>query len=337
MTERADVVLPVAPHRGEGGHVRRLGGPRPRLPGGAGDQRHERPPGAGRARRRDGRAPRAAHDRRGRAEMARSAPGRAQRAAAPRPSPAAEPPSAERGEAVLATWHQLLDEGRLQDGEPYLAGTAPRSRRPAVRGHRRRGRRRSTVTCSRSSTAPAGSRCRSPSPTWPTTWSGCRPTRPAQRVRATLGVDAGRRRHDHQGRCRMSLLAPSRRVVPVPMVDNPTADFSDTPWWLSLVKALLDLRLPAGQHAAGDLVRAPGHRAHAAASRPEPGRPVRPAADPGRRREAGAEGGPHPEERRQGGVRARAGHRRCHGVRVVRDHPARARRSACSATAPRCS
>lgn len=28
------------------------------------------------------------------------------------------------GEALLATWHQLLDAGRLQDGEPYLAGTA---------------------------------------------------------------------------------------------------------------------------------------------------------------------------------------------------------------------
>lgn len=28
------------------------------------------------------------------------------------------------GEAVLATWHLLLDDGRLQDGEPYLAGTA---------------------------------------------------------------------------------------------------------------------------------------------------------------------------------------------------------------------
>jgi NADH-quinone oxidoreductase subunit G len=25
---------------------------------------------------------------------------------------------------VLATWHLLLDEGRMQDGEPYLAGTA---------------------------------------------------------------------------------------------------------------------------------------------------------------------------------------------------------------------
>ena len=27
------------------------------------------------------------------------------------------------GQAVLATWHQLLDNGRSQDGEPYLAGT----------------------------------------------------------------------------------------------------------------------------------------------------------------------------------------------------------------------
>jgi NADH-quinone oxidoreductase subunit G len=34
-----------------------------------------------------------------------------------RPAPVA-------GEALLATWHLLLDDGRLQDGEPYLAGTA---------------------------------------------------------------------------------------------------------------------------------------------------------------------------------------------------------------------
>ena len=33
----------------------------------------------------------------------------------PRPGP---------GQAVLATWRQLLDDGRMQDGEPYLAGTA---------------------------------------------------------------------------------------------------------------------------------------------------------------------------------------------------------------------
>jgi NADH-quinone oxidoreductase subunit G len=28
------------------------------------------------------------------------------------------------GQAFLATWHQLLDTGRMQDGEPFLAGTA---------------------------------------------------------------------------------------------------------------------------------------------------------------------------------------------------------------------
>jgi len=32
----------------------------------------------------------------------------------------------ERGAFVLSTWPSLLDLGRLQDGEPFLAGTAPR-------------------------------------------------------------------------------------------------------------------------------------------------------------------------------------------------------------------
>ncbi|MGH3244051.1 MAG: molybdopterin-dependent oxidoreductase, partial [Spirillospora sp.] len=34
------------------------------------------------------------------------------------------PPHPERGEALLATWRLLLDKGSLQDGEPFLAGTA---------------------------------------------------------------------------------------------------------------------------------------------------------------------------------------------------------------------
>lgn len=38
------------------------------------------------------------------------------------PVPSAEPGE---GEAILATWHHLLDAGSLQDGEPFLAGTAP--------------------------------------------------------------------------------------------------------------------------------------------------------------------------------------------------------------------
>jgi NADH-quinone oxidoreductase subunit G len=45
------------------------------------------------------------------------------RPSAPQVSP--ERPSAPgSGEAVLASWRMLLDAGRLQDGEPYLAGTA---------------------------------------------------------------------------------------------------------------------------------------------------------------------------------------------------------------------
>jgi NADH-quinone oxidoreductase subunit G len=42
---------------------------------------------------------------------------------APRVSPT-RPPRLDPGQAVLAGWRMLLDLGRLQDGEPYLAGTA---------------------------------------------------------------------------------------------------------------------------------------------------------------------------------------------------------------------
>jgi NADH-quinone oxidoreductase subunit G len=42
--------------------------------------------------------------------------------------PAQAAPDPRRGQAVLATWHQLLDTGRMSDGEPFLAGTA----RPVV-------------------------------------------------------------------------------------------------------------------------------------------------------------------------------------------------------------
>jgi NADH-quinone oxidoreductase subunit G len=42
--------------------------------------------------------------------------------------PAVLPPTATTASPAitLATWHQLLDAGRMQDGEPYLAGTARR-------------------------------------------------------------------------------------------------------------------------------------------------------------------------------------------------------------------
>ncbi|MEP6697494.1 MAG: NADH-quinone oxidoreductase subunit G [Pseudonocardiales bacterium] len=41
---------------------------------------------------------------------------------------AGRPAAPARGKAVLATWHWLLDEGTLQQGEPHLAGTAKRPR-----------------------------------------------------------------------------------------------------------------------------------------------------------------------------------------------------------------
>ncbi|MEV0971993.1 NADH-quinone oxidoreductase subunit G [Microtetraspora glauca] len=49
---------------------------------------------------------------------------RGPRTAAPSVTGGRQAREPQAGEAVLATWHLLLDDGRLQDGEPYLAGTA---------------------------------------------------------------------------------------------------------------------------------------------------------------------------------------------------------------------
>ncbi|MFL6101418.1 MAG: NADH-quinone oxidoreductase subunit G [Actinomycetales bacterium] len=58
-----------------------------------------------------------------RAEIASLGPWDGAVAAEPDVAPG-EPAQPTANEAVLATWHLLLDNGRLQDGEPYLAGTA---------------------------------------------------------------------------------------------------------------------------------------------------------------------------------------------------------------------
>ncbi|HEX6917277.1 MAG TPA: molybdopterin-dependent oxidoreductase, partial [Phycicoccus sp.] len=60
-----------------------------------------------------------------RAEMAALGPWAGARAAAPT-AEAGEVPELREGTLVLATWRHLLDRGTLQDGEPHLAGTAPR-------------------------------------------------------------------------------------------------------------------------------------------------------------------------------------------------------------------
>jgi NADH-quinone oxidoreductase subunit G len=57
------------------------------------------------------------------AELARLGRYAGDRAPAPT-APARAPVEPGPGQAVLATWRQLLDDGSLQDGEPHLAGTA---------------------------------------------------------------------------------------------------------------------------------------------------------------------------------------------------------------------
>jgi NADH-quinone oxidoreductase subunit G len=58
-----------------------------------------------------------------RAELAALGSWRGARPMGPSVLPATSTAPAD-GELKLATWHQLLDSGRMQDGEPYLAGTA---------------------------------------------------------------------------------------------------------------------------------------------------------------------------------------------------------------------
>ncbi len=60
-----------------------------------------------------------------RAEMQSLGPWGGARPAAP-VAEAGEVPELTEGTLVLATWRHLLDRGTLQDGEPFLAGTAPK-------------------------------------------------------------------------------------------------------------------------------------------------------------------------------------------------------------------
>ena len=61
-----------------------------------------------------------------RADMRALGPWTGYRPAAPQVK-AVEVPSLDAGQAVLATWHHLLDSGRMQDGEPFLAESAPKA------------------------------------------------------------------------------------------------------------------------------------------------------------------------------------------------------------------
>ena len=59
------------------------------------------------------------------AEMQALGPWTGARPAAPTVAPV-EVQRPYSGQVLLATWHRLLDSGRMQDGEPFLAGTAPK-------------------------------------------------------------------------------------------------------------------------------------------------------------------------------------------------------------------
>ena len=143
VTERADVVLPVAAGRREGRHLRRLGGPGPRrstrrcasptrcptcrvLAGIADEMGVD----LGCRDRRRGPRPRCAELGAWDGDRAAAAPTVARgRSAAARPT----------ARRVLATWQLLLDDGRLQDGETVPRGHRAHAGRAGVRRDRRRG------------------------------------------------------------------------------------------------------------------------------------------------------------------------------------------------------
>ena len=124
-----------------------------------------------------------------RTDMRALGPWTGDRAAAPVVE-AAEVPSLDAGQAVLATWHHLLDSGRMQDGEPFLAGTAPKARallsaKTAATIGLSEGDTVRVSTSSGSITAPLTITDMADHVIWLPTNS------PGSAVRSALGVDAG--------------------------------------------------------------------------------------------------------------------------------------------------
>lgn len=124
-----------------------------------------------------------------RAEMAALGPWTGARS----PAPSVEPvqgPELQAGKAVLATWHHLLDAGRMQDGEPFLAATAPQTQAMlAPKTAVLNGLAEGDIVCvsagSASISVPLTIRDMADDVIWlPTNSAG-------SAVRSTLGVDAG--------------------------------------------------------------------------------------------------------------------------------------------------
>jgi NADH-quinone oxidoreductase subunit G len=124
VTQYADVVLPVAPHAEKGGtHVDWEGRPRPfdaALDSGAMSDYRVLDMLASEMGAFLGTRTLAET----RHEMERVGPWSGSRVDPPA-AEGTEVPSLGEDQFVLASWHHLLDRGSLQDGEPFLAGTAP--------------------------------------------------------------------------------------------------------------------------------------------------------------------------------------------------------------------
>jgi NADH-quinone oxidoreductase subunit G len=124
-----------------------------------------------------------------RADMRALGPWTGGRPAAPTVRPV-EVPAPFSGQVVLATWHHLLDSGRMQDGEPFLAGTAPTVRavlstRTAAAHGLAEGETVRVSTSSGAMMIQITVREMADDVIWlPTNSPGCT-------VRSTLGVDAG--------------------------------------------------------------------------------------------------------------------------------------------------
>ena len=221
---------------------------------------------------------------------------------------------------MLASWKQLIDDGRMQDGDEDDAGQT--ARKPVVLvGPATLEALGATVGETVTLTGPLGS-LDLPD----------RRGRPRRGHRLGAGQRAGRlgtppRRSGRAARSRSppSWEATSERAADPAGAPRRLGAFGHDPWWLVIIKAVLifvilvlltlfniwwERRVVARmQHRIGPNVHGP----------------VRPAAEPRRRREAGAEGGHHPEGRRQAGLHPGAGDRDRPGVRDLRGDPVRTR------------
>ena len=216
--------------------------------------------------------------------------------------PAAGPRSGP-GESA-ASWRMLLDLGVEQEGRTVPGGhpkpSVARLSQPPL-----------PVSASRMA-SPSGcppitepSRCRPPSPTWPTGSCGCRPSARVPGESHPPGAPGDTVR---LGRSELmpELSVPSATILLVGVPEDPGS-----------------LRHPGPAGAVHHLGRTARRCSHADAYRPQPNRPVRSAPVPHGRFQAGAEGRDHPHHGAQGRVLAGAADQRHLCLRGLRCDPLR--------------